>query len=104
VGVDAEPSDTGMTLQTAGEHDASQMELLRRPCVSVYVFLLHPRSRGRLELGSADPAHGPVIRHQFFADDCDLHDLVGACRGTRLIFESRAMAGTWSARHYRVTE
>jgi choline dehydrogenase len=91
VGVGAESSDTGMTLQSPGEHDVSQMELLGRPCVSAYVALLHPRSRGSVELRSADPVDAPVIRHQFFADERDLHDLVAACRATRPIFETTAM-------------
>ena len=65
-------------------HDITDMQLLDRPAVTVFLSLLHPRSRGVLELRSSDPADLPVIRHPMFADERDLHDMVRGCpRGAR---------------------
>jgi choline dehydrogenase len=87
VGTDA--GDTSeMILATPGEHDVTDMELLKRPTVSVFVALLHPRSRGVIELRSANPEDAPVIRHQLLGDARDLRDLVEGCRQMREVFET----------------
>jgi choline dehydrogenase len=76
------------TLGDAGTHDARNMQLLNRPTVSIYLSLLHPRSRGTLELRSADAADPPLIRHRLFDDERDLQDLIAGCRQLRDIFST----------------
>jgi choline dehydrogenase len=87
VGADAGDT-TAETLSSAGTHDVTRMEVLDRPSVTVYTSLLHPRTRGVIELRSANPADRPVVRHEFFADERDLWDLVAGCRQIRAIFET----------------
>jgi choline dehydrogenase len=87
VGADAGDT-TAETLERAGTHDVTKMELLDRPTITLYISLLHPRSRGKIELRSAQASDGPVVRHELFADERDLWDLVGGCRQVRSIFET----------------
>jgi choline dehydrogenase-like flavoprotein len=87
VGADAGDT-TAETLESAGTHDVRNMKLLRRPTVTLYVSLLHPRSRGAIELRSPTPADPPVIRHRMFGDGRDLRDLVDACRRIREVFDT----------------
>jgi choline dehydrogenase len=84
---------TAETLSSAGTHDVTQMELLNRPTVTVYISLLHPRTRGVIELRSADPAERPLIHHDMFADERDLKDLVAGCRQLREVFDKPPLAG-----------
>lgn len=42
--------------------------------------LLAPRSRGRVELASADPTAKPRIRHNYFAEEADMRTAVTALR------------------------
>jgi choline dehydrogenase len=79
---------TGETLSGSGTHDVTSMQLLNRATVTTYVNLLHPRTRGSIELRSAHPVDNPVIRHQMLGDDQDLRDLVAACRQLREIFDT----------------
>lgn len=87
VGADAGDT-TSETLERSGDHDVTRMQILDRASVTVYVSLLHPRTRGALELRSADPTALPVIRHEMFRDDRDLWDLVAGCRQVRSVFET----------------
>jgi choline dehydrogenase len=90
VGADAGDVTTD-TLSSSGTHDVSNMQLLDRATVTVYVSLLHPRSRGRLELRSSNPDDSPVIHHPMLADERDLWDLVAGCRSVRRIFDTSPM-------------
>ncbi len=87
VGKDAGDTESDV-LESGGSHDVTQMELLRRPSVSVIAQAIHPRSRGRIELRSADPHDKPVIRHTLLGDEQDRADLIAAGRLTRKIMES----------------
>jgi choline dehydrogenase len=80
-----------MILTSPGDHDVTDMELLKRPTVSVFVAVLHPGSRGVIELRSAIPTDAPVIRHQLLGDERDLRDLVAGCRQVRDVFEVSPM-------------
>ncbi len=79
---------TSETLTGSGIHDVTKIQLLDRATVTAYVSLLHPRSRGRLELRSADPDDGPVIHHEVLGDERDLWDLVNGCRQVREVFNT----------------
>ena len=74
-----------------GTHDVTQMQLLSRPAVTVVVHLLHPESRGSIELRSADPLERPVIRHELLSP-ADATRLAEACRRVREIFAAEALA------------
>jgi choline dehydrogenase len=87
VGSDAGDTTTE-TLEGAGTHDVTSMQLLDRATVTAYVSLLHPRSRGAVELRSSDPKDPPVVRHRFFGDDRDLADLIAGLRQVRDVFET----------------
>jgi choline dehydrogenase len=87
VGADAADT-TEETLSSAGTHDVTNMALLDRPTITLYISLLHPRTRGRIELRSAESSDRPVVRHELFADERDLWDLVGGCRQVRAIFDT----------------
>jgi choline dehydrogenase-like flavoprotein len=63
----------------------------RNAVVTGYVILLHPRTRGRVELRSADPADPPVIRHELLCITDDLDDAVAGCRLIRDIMATRPM-------------
>jgi choline dehydrogenase len=87
--VGAEAGDTtSETLSASGIHDVTKMQLLDRATVTVYVSLLHPRSRGRLELRSANPDDSPIIHHEVLGDERDLWDLVNGCRQVRQVFNT----------------
>ncbi len=47
---------------------------------SARLVLLRPRSRGRVELASTDPAAAPLIRQNFLSDPADLENLRRAVR------------------------
>jgi choline dehydrogenase len=55
-------------------------------CFSSRVALLHPRSRGRVFLGSADPRVPPRILWNLFEDPQDLETLRGGVQTVRAIF------------------
>jgi choline dehydrogenase len=95
--VGANAGDTSQEqLESAGEHDVTQMELLSRPSVTVITALLHPRSRGRIELRSADPRDHPVIRHRLMTDE-DLADLASACQMMRVVASAEPLLSKLSA-------
>lgn len=56
-----------------------------------HVCLLRPRSRGRLELESADPEASPLIDPAFLQDERDLDQLVLGVRKAQQIMRSPAM-------------
>ena len=56
-------------------------------CFSSRVALLHPRSRGRVFLGSADPRVPPRILWNLFDDPLDLETLRGGVKTVRAIFD-----------------
>jgi len=87
VGAGAGDTDAEV-LESAGEHDVTQMEMLRRPSVTLIVQNIHPRSRGRIELRSSDPHDKPVIRHTLLGDPKDIEILTAATRLARTIMAS----------------
>jgi choline dehydrogenase len=93
VGADAGNTEEEV-LEGAGERDLTNMTMLNRPTCSAVVQVLHPRSRGRVELRSTDPADSPVIRHELLGDPRDVDDLAEACARTRAIFMTDPLAAT----------
>jgi choline dehydrogenase len=91
-------------LRTRPESDRPDIELLvspvspdalpwfpgvKRPLghhFSSRIALLHPRSRGRVSLRSADPAVPPRIHWNLFDDPLDLETLRGGLKAVRAIF------------------
>ena len=51
-----------------------------------------PRSRGSVEIASADPRANPVVRPNYFSNEYDQRTGVAAVRMVRLIYRSKAMA------------
>jgi choline dehydrogenase len=90
--VGAEAGDTDQEfLESAGDHDVENMQLLARPSCTVIVQMIHPRSRGRVRLRSADPSDAPMICHTLLADD-DIKDLADGCRAVREVFATEPLA------------
>ncbi|HME69619.1 MAG TPA: GMC family oxidoreductase N-terminal domain-containing protein, partial [Myxococcota bacterium] len=86
--VGANAGDTSQDeLEGPGDHDVTQMQMLGRPSFTVIAQLLHPRSRGAVELRSPNPRDMPVIRHRLM-DEEDIVDLTASCRIMREIVES----------------
>jgi len=98
------PTQCVCFLKTRGESERPDIELLLSPvlpeagpwfpgvkapaphCFSSRVALLHPRSRGRVFLDSADPKVPPRILWNLFADPLDLETLRGGVQTVRAIF------------------
>jgi choline dehydrogenase len=78
-------------LEGPGEHDVTQMEMLKRPSFTVIAQLLHPRARGQILLRNADPHAMPIIRHRLL-DEEDVVDLTASCRTMRSIVECKPMS------------
>jgi choline dehydrogenase len=72
-------------------HSKQGVTLARGSVVSVFVSLLHPKSRGTVTLRSADPTAPPVVEFSFLADQGDVADLIGAARRVREILASSPM-------------
>jgi choline dehydrogenase len=73
---------------TGGDGGAETREihgakLQRQAMVTMYPMLLHPRSRGRIRLRSADPDAHPLIAHSLLGHPDDLAALREACRAAR---------------------
>jgi choline dehydrogenase len=56
------------------------------------VCLIKPESRGEVALASADPTAKPVIRHNYYAAEQDMEDMVAAMRITMDVAGQRALA------------
>jgi choline dehydrogenase len=98
-------------LRTRAESERPDIELLVSPvspdaepwfpgvkapvphCFSSRVALLHPRSRGRVTLRSANPADPPRIFWNLFADPYDLETLRGGMKTVRSIFAAEPLKG-----------
>ena len=79
-------------LDSAGHHDVENMQLMGRPSCTVVVQMLHPRSRGRVELRSANPTEPPKIRHQLLGSDEDVKELAEGIREVRRVFAAEPLA------------
>ena len=87
--VGARAGDTSQrTLDSPGEHDVTRMELLRRPSVTIFLDVLHPKSRGEIRLRSSNHQDPPVIRHQMLGHEDDLRVLMAGCRAIQKVFET----------------
>ncbi len=62
-------------------------------CFSSRIALLHPRSRGKVTLRSADPAAAPRILWNLFDDPYDLETLRGGLKTVRAIFGEEPLKG-----------
>ncbi|HUZ75296.1 MAG TPA: choline dehydrogenase [Stellaceae bacterium] len=60
-------------------------------CFSSRIALLHPRSRGRVTLRSADPADRPRIFWNLFDDPTDLETLRGGLKAVRAVFAAEPL-------------
>jgi len=66
--------------------------LPKRSSVSMLVCALHPRSRGRLSLRSADPNDPPRIEHQLLGHDDDLQQIIEGIEAARAIMAQPPLA------------
>ncbi|MGE0626807.1 MAG: GMC family oxidoreductase [Hyphomicrobiaceae bacterium] len=57
------------------------------------IAVLHPRSRGRVTLRSADPAQPPRVLWNLFDDPRDLHTLRDGVKAVRRLFATDPLAG-----------
>lgn len=89
-GADADSS--AEVFSDSGSHDVSAMQMLDRPSITMINTVLHPRSRGRIRLRSADPDDAPVIDHEILGDPADLADLIAGCRLARDVMSSDPIA------------
>jgi choline dehydrogenase len=64
-----------------------------RDVFSVHVALMRPRSRGRVELRSADPGEPPAIHAAYLAEEHDLEALTRGLRIARRLARSEALRG-----------
>ncbi|MEO6031877.1 MAG: GMC family oxidoreductase N-terminal domain-containing protein, partial [Burkholderiaceae bacterium] len=60
---------------------------------SCHVCLLHPKSRGSVQLASADPLDAPLIDPNFLAERDDMNRLVRGFKLMRAILQQPALAG-----------
>ena len=60
---------------------------------SSHICLMHPKSRGRVTLASADPLAAPVIDPNFFAEPDDMRRMVQGFKQMRRILSQPALAG-----------
>ena len=98
------PTQAACFLKIRAESDRPDIELLVSPvlpeavpwfpgikppaphCFLSRIALLHPRSRGKVTLRSADPADAPRIFWNLFDDPLDLETLRGGLKTVRAIF------------------
>jgi len=69
---------------------------------SCHVCLLHPKSRGTVELASADPMAAPLIDPSFLSEPSDLDRMVAGVKKMRAILRQPALAGL-GAREFSVS-
>ncbi|MGE0386696.1 MAG: GMC family oxidoreductase [Gammaproteobacteria bacterium] len=88
-------SPFGFDIVSAKADDGHDMQarrvVARESRVSMYPCVLHPRSRGSVELRSADPLAPPVVRMGLMADEYDRATLIAACRRMREVFATAQM-------------
>lgn len=65
----------------------------RRHGFVLHISVLRPKSRGQLELASADPSARPLMRPQFLEDHADVEALVRGLREARRILSMPALQG-----------
>ncbi|MEU3980620.1 GMC oxidoreductase [Streptomyces sp. NPDC026672] len=75
-----------------GQYFADVSDKQRRAGYAITVVQLHPRSRGRLRLASADPMAKPVIDLGYLADPRDIEDFVVGLRTAHRMLRTRALA------------
>jgi choline dehydrogenase len=91
--VGADAGDTAKEqLDSAGYHDVENMQLMGRPTCTVVVQMLHPRSRGRVKLRSANAADPPMICHQLLGSEDDVRELAEGIRAVRRVFATEPLA------------
>jgi len=87
--------DMQMILTTAPLPAWPYFPLLRKPFADGFAcrtVLLHPKSRGEIKLGSADPFAAPRIHQNFLAHPDDWAIARQAIRGTREVLRQTALA------------
>ncbi len=89
---------SGVFLQRSDEDPFSsfQIFLTANPparTFSVHAALMHPRSRGRITLRSADPTAAPVIEANYLQDPADLDALAWGLETARRIANANALDG-----------
>jgi len=73
------------------EHDLSDIRPLTVSSVGCAIAVLHPRSRGSVEIRSADVRDRPVIRLELAGNNDDVALLTAVARHTRSIFEAESL-------------
>jgi choline dehydrogenase len=66
------------------------LRLMTHDGYSCHVCVLHPKSRGRIDLRSANPAAPPIIDHNFFDHPEDMKTLVAGVRLARYMLAAPA--------------
>jgi choline dehydrogenase len=72
--------------------DVNDMRRMGVPAIRIAVGVLHPHSRGRVSLRSADPGQPPRIEHTLLSDRRDVDALIEAVRRAREIIGAQAFA------------
>jgi choline dehydrogenase-like flavoprotein len=75
--------------EASHEHNVHKVKVLPHSMM-VFPSFVHPKGRGTVRLGSADPAEQPVFDHQLLTD-ADMTQLIAACRQAREIINAPAM-------------
>jgi len=66
-----------------------QRRLLRESAVTILIAAMHPRSRGRVSLRSADPKEPPLIEHRLLGDARDVDLLARGLERAREVLRAR---------------
>jgi choline dehydrogenase len=75
------------------QRDIARMRFLELPGVSVIVTFLHPRSRGRVLLRSADPVEPAIVELRLLDEAKDFDGLKNACVAAREIMAAPPISG-----------
>lgn len=73
-------------------HPSGQVEVDREPGMGVSVFILRPRTTGRVTLGSADPGDAPRFTPNFLTDEEDVRAMLSGIRQIRQIMATEPVA------------
>ncbi len=89
---------------TFNYHPDGRVEVDREPGLGVSVFILRPRTTGRVTLASADPGEAPRFTPNFLTDDDDVRAMLSGIRQIRQILAtepvaSRILAETIPGKH-----